>query len=149
MGAVASPCLRSATPADGRGISDLLERSGLPTGDLDTAPAEFVIACVAEQIVGVGALQRAGNAALLRSVAVEPPWQGAGVGRLLVAELERRARAAGVGELILLTLTAREFFARLGYGARSRDQAAPAVQATAEFRSLCPAAAVCMGKSLR
>jgi amino-acid N-acetyltransferase len=149
MCAVASPCLRSATPADARGIRDLLERSDLPTGDLDTAHAEFVIACAAEQIVGVGALQRAGNAALLRSVAVEPRWRGSGVGRLLVAELERRARAAGIGELILLTLTAREFFARLGYRARSRDQAPPAVQATAEFRSLCPAAAACMGKSLR
>ncbi|PKN55232.1 MAG: GNAT family N-acetyltransferase [Deltaproteobacteria bacterium HGW-Deltaproteobacteria-14] len=52
----------------------------------------------------------------LMQMAVEPALQGQGVGRVLVAELERRVRADGVGEI---TLHAREvavgFYERLGY----------------------------------
>jgi amino-acid N-acetyltransferase len=139
---------RSAGAADANAIHDLLERSGLPTDDLGTARPEFVIAEHAGTIIGIGALERFGTAALLRSVAVEPQWRGFGVGRWLIAQLEQRARAAGIDELILLTLTARDFFARLGYGAKSRERVPAAVLASAEFRSLCPASAHCMAKTL-
>lgn len=148
MSSVANPTLRSATAADLKALRDLLERSGLPTSDLGTAHPQFVIATRDSRIIGVGALEHFGGAALLRSLAVEPRWRGSGVGRQLVAELERRARAAGVMDLILLTLTARDFFARLGYSAKDRAQVPPAVLESAEFRSLCPASAVCMWKAL-
>src|SRR5579875_2075601 len=101
--------VRSAGPADAEPIRDLLERSRLPTADLATSRPDFIVACEGERIIGAGALERFEGAALLRSVAVETPWRGSGIGRLMVAELERRARAAGARELILLTLTAREF----------------------------------------
>jgi amino-acid N-acetyltransferase len=140
--------LRSAAAADAPAVHALLERSGLPTSDLSTARPEFVVAECDGQIIGIGALERCGKAALLRSVAVEPQWRGSGVGRLIVDELERRARAAGVAELVLLTLTARDFFTRLGYDAKPREQVPRAVLDSAEFRSLCPASAACMAKSL-
>ena len=148
MSTVANLTLRAATEADDPVIRDLLERNGLPTGDLSTARPQFVIATHDDQIVGIGALERFGDAALLRSVAVEAPWRGSGVGRLIVAELEQRARAVGIGELILLTLTARDFFERLGYAAKHRAQVPHAVLNSAEFRSLCPASATCLGKRL-
>lgn len=148
MRPVANLILRTAGEADAKIIGDLLARSGLPTGDLITARPEFVLASSAGQIVGIGALEHFGAAALLRSVAVEPQWRGTGVGRLLIGELERRARAAGVSELILLTLTAADFFRRLGYGAKDRDRVPEAVLASAEFKSLCPASAICMAKAL-
>jgi|SRR5215469_1248511 len=146
MSSVANLTLRSATEADAEVIRDLLERNGLPTSDLSTARPEFLIATHNHQIVGIGALERFGNAALLRSVAVETQSRGSGVGRLIVAEIERRARAVGIAELILLTLTARDFFHRLGYAAKDRTQVPPAVLNSAEFRSLCPATAICMAK---
>jgi amino-acid N-acetyltransferase len=145
---IGNPTFRTATAADARSIHGVLERSGLPTSDLGTARPEFVIALGAEQIVGVGALQRFGNVALLRSVAVEPQWRGSGVGRSIVEELERRAASTGIAELILLTTTARDFFGRLGYGAKPREQVPPPVLDSAQFRSLCPASAVCMAKNL-
>lgn len=148
MSPSSDPTLRSATTADAAGIRRLLEHSGLPTSDLATAQPEFVIADSSGQIAGIGALQRFGPVALLRSIAVEPQRQGSGVGRLIVAELEQRARAAGVGELILLTLTARSFFERLGYRAKPRDQVSSSVLTSAEFRTLCPASAACMAKTL-
>ena len=126
----------------------MLQRNGLPTADLGIARPEFVIAAHADRIVGIGALERFGDTALLRSVAVEAQWRGSGVGRLIVGELERRARAVGIGELILLTLTARDFFQRLGYAAKNRAQVSPAVLDSAEFRSLCPASAMCLAKSV-
>ncbi|HVS78599.1 MAG TPA: arsenic resistance N-acetyltransferase ArsN2 [Steroidobacteraceae bacterium] len=149
MASAEPPTLRTAAAADAQSIHALLERSGLPTGDLGTARPEFIVADDAGQIVGSGALQRFGKVALLRSVAVEPRRRGTGVGRSIIEELERRARAAGIDELILLTMTARDFFERLGYHPRSRDRVPPPVLDSAEFRSLCPASAVCMAKSLR
>lgn len=139
---------RTAKEADDTAIRDLLERSGLPTSDLSTARLEFVLAINAGQIVGIGALERFGGAALLRSVAVEPQWRSSGVGRLLIDELERSARSAGVSEIILLTLTAADFFRRLGYGTKDRARIPAAVLDSAEFRSLCPASAICMAKRL-
>lgn len=148
MTAAAKLTLRTPTTAEAEVIRSLLHRSGLPTGDLGTAHPEFVVATHHGQIIGIGALEHFGNAALLRSVAVEAQSRGSGVGRLIVEELERRARHAGIGELILLTLTARDFFERLGYSAKERGEVPAAVRGSAEFRSLCPATAVCMAKAL-
>lgn len=148
MSDISDLTLRTASAADAQTIHDLLQRSGLPTSGLSTARPEFVVAERAGQIIGVGALEHFGTAALLRSVAVEPQWRGSGVGRWIIAELEQRARAAGIDELILLTLTARDFFARLGYDPKSRDRVPSAVLGSAEFRSLCPASAHCMAKNL-
>ncbi|HJS89587.1 MAG TPA: arsenic resistance N-acetyltransferase ArsN2 [Steroidobacteraceae bacterium] len=140
--------LRAATPHDAAAIRDLLERCRLPTDDLATSHPEFVVACAGARIIGTGALERFGEVGLLRSVALEAQWRGAGVGRLIVEELERRASASGVRELILLTLTARAFFERLGYSEKDRAQVSPAVRESAEFRSLCPASALCMTRNL-
>lgn len=148
MSPAAGLTLRAATAADARSIRELLERCGLPTSDLDAARPEFVVASTEERIIGVGALERFGRAALLRSVAVEPHWRGSGVGSVIVEELERRARTAAIGELVLLTLTARNFFERLGYREKSREQIPGPVLDSTEFRSLCPASAACMAKSL-
>lgn len=140
--------LRSATAADADSIRGLLERNGLPSSDLRTSRPQFIVACEGARLVAAGAIEPFGDAALLRSLAVDAQWRGAGVGRLIVAELERRAQAAGISELVLLTLTARDFFAHLGYDARERSQVPGAVLDSTEFRSLCPACAHCMAKNL-
>lgn len=93
--------------------------------------------------------KRFGAAALLRSVVVEVGARGAGVGHLIIQELERRARAADVTELILLTQMAKPFFERQNYRTIERASVPPAVQASEEFRSLCPESATCMAKTLR
>ena len=140
--------LRDATPEDGERIRALLTSNGLPTSDLASCGAEFIIACQGTNVIGAGALQRFGAAALLRSVAVEPGHRGLGVGRLIVLELESRASALGVLELVLLTQTAESFFACQGYDKSDRASAAQSVQASDEFRVLCAASATCMVKSL-
>jgi amino-acid N-acetyltransferase len=146
---MANPLVRTAIARDAASIRVLLELDGLPTADLVSSEAEFVVACQGMRIIGAGALQRFGAAALLRSVVVEVGARGAGVGHLIIQELERRARAADVTELILLTQTAKPFFERQNYRTIERASVPPAVQASEEFRSLCPESATCMAKTLR
>jgi amino-acid N-acetyltransferase len=65
---------------------------------------------------------------------------------MLVEHLELRARQTGVSELVLLTQTAKDFFQRRGYQIIERPSAPASVQASQEFRSLCPSSAFCMVK---
>lgn len=130
-------------------IRALLECSGLPTSDLESARPEFALMRENGRIVAAGALQRFGSSALLRSVVVAPDRRRGGLGRAIIGELERVARAARIHRLVLLTQTAVEFFAREGYEVIERSSAPKDMQGSEEFRSLCPGSATCMEKSLR
>lgn len=140
--------LRAADSRDTQGICLLLQRNGLPTSDLASSRPEFVVAHEGADLVGAGALERFGAVALLRSVVVTAERRGTGLGQRIVRELEQRARASGVEELVLLTQTAAPFFERHGYRVIERGTADSAVQASEEFRSLCPASSICMLKAL-
>ncbi|HEV2228567.1 MAG TPA: hypothetical protein VGR86_06375, partial [Steroidobacteraceae bacterium] len=94
------------------------------------------------------ALEPFGSAALVRSVVVAGDRRSAGLGRAIVQELEKVARASRSGTLILLTQGATEFFAQPGYRIIERIGVPQDVRQSAEFRSLCPASATCMMKVL-
>ena len=129
------------------GVRALLESSGLPTSDLLISKPKFVVACDGARIVGAGALEIFGSAALLRSVVVSEELRGSGLGRTIVRELERIAGIIGVRELVLLTQTAKPFFKHQGYGVIERGEAPQAIRGSEEFRLLCPASATCMSKA--
>jgi amino-acid N-acetyltransferase len=141
--------IRLATVQDFARIAALLGANDLPTADLEDSQPEFLIAEDGAELIGVGGLQRFGSTALLRSVAVIQEKRGSGLGGELLRHLEHHAAERGVEQLILLTETARDFFARHGYQTVERADMPPEIQATSEFRSLCPASATCMAKSLR
>ncbi|HTO43902.1 MAG TPA: arsenic resistance N-acetyltransferase ArsN2 [Burkholderiales bacterium] len=138
----------AASAEDLIAIRALLERSGLPTSDLESARPEFALIREGGRVVAAGALQRFGSSALLRSVVVDSDRRGSGLGRAIVGELERLARTAQINRLVLLTQTAVEFFAREGYRVIERSSAPEDMQGSEEFRSLCPSSATCMEKSL-
>lgn len=140
--------LRAAAEEDLAVVRRLLEQAGLPTSDLATSKPKFTVLWDDGRIVGAGALEPFGSAALMRSVVVAGDRHGAGLGGIMVQELEKVARAARIGCLILLTQTAAEFFARHGYRIIERSDVPQDVQESAEFRSLCPASATCMMKVL-
>jgi amino-acid N-acetyltransferase len=140
--------VRGAAAEDLIVIRALLQRSGLPTSDLESARPEFAVVRENGQVIAAGALQRFGSSALLRSVVVAPDRRGSGLGQAVVRELERMARATQVGRLVLLTQTGAEFFARQGYRVIERGTVPPDIQGSEEFRSLCPSSATCMAKSL-
>ena len=122
-------------------VAALLDAHGLPTEDLTAAMLEdFVVAEAAGTPNGVVGLQRAGDVALLRSLAVVHDARGQGLGAALVAEAEARAAAAGVTALYLMTTDAAPFFARLGYAPVARAEAPAGIQATAQFSTICTSA---------
>ena len=140
--------IRLATDRDTEAIEALLRNAGLPTADLARARPLFLVATEGDSLVGVAGIERFGEDALVRSVAVVPARRSQGVGRALIAQLEERAKQDGAKQLILLTETAQAFFLRAGYGAIDRMEAPSAVRASEEFRSLCPQSATCLAKHL-
>ena len=129
-------------------VLDLLRRNHLPEAGLAEHAANLLVAVEHGRIVGSAALEIYGDAALLRSVAVEPALRGRGLGVALTRAALDRARERGGRAVYLLTETAAEFFAGLGFRPIPRAEAEPAVGASAEFTTACPAGATCMVVSL-
>jgi amino-acid N-acetyltransferase len=143
------PTIRYSQGADLGAVLVLLQGAGLPTADLTGAPGLHLWVLEAqESLVGVIGMERFGARALLRSLAVAPSYRHRGLGHQLVARLESDARADGVEQLVLLTETAEEFFSAIGYEPIDRRYVPEEIQQSPEFRSLCPASAVCMSKPL-
>lgn len=136
--------LRHARPNDWPAVAALLTRAGLPLDGAHAHLDDFVLAFRGTRLAGCAGLERYGQAALLRSVAVSAPERGAGVGRALVARALDHARAAGAREIVLLTETAADYFARLGFAAIAREAVPEAVRASAEFTGACPETATVM-----
>jgi amino-acid N-acetyltransferase len=130
-------------------VLTLLQGSGLPTADLPGIAGLRTWVVESEtSLTGVIALERFGAEGLLRSLAVVPEHRHRGIGRELVAQLERDAGADGVTRLVLLTETAEAFFRAIGYAPLARNSVSIAMRQCAEFRSLCPVSATCMAKVL-
>lgn len=140
--------LRRADEADLPYVERLLERNGLPTGDVRSKPGCFYVVYDGEDRVGIGGLETDAPVGLLRSVVVDRSVRGRGYGRRLCERLEAEARSAGVETLYLLTTTASGFFSGLDYAEIDRADAPESVRRTTQFDDLCPTTATCMRKSL-
>ena len=140
--------LRAVLPDELPCIRAMLSAATLPTEDLGGGAVQFIVADSEDGVVGAIGLETFGNVGLLRSLVVRPELRGVGIGGQLVIALETHARENNVDQLVLLTQTAAPFFTARGYGAIDRKDAPHSVQSSAEFRSLCPASATCMIKSL-
>jgi amino-acid N-acetyltransferase len=138
----------SARDAELPGVLVLLERAGLPPDGLSDHLATTLVARDASSIVGSAALELYGDAALLRSVAVDETWRGRGVGQQLTRAALDLARRHGVDTVYLLTETASDFFPRFGFQLIARADVAPAVQQSVEFTSACPASAAVLALDL-
>lgn len=141
--------LRPAHDVDVARIEALLAMAQLPTDGLAQCYGDFVVAEAAGTIVGAGGMERCGaGAALLRSFVVAPAHRGQGIARRMHDALVQRARATGIDTWYLLTTTAQDYFARLGFSAVARDSAPPDIRATQQFRQLCPASALLMRRAV-
>jgi amino-acid N-acetyltransferase len=127
----------------------LLESAGLPSADLTEAQLEHFFYCGSKHapnaLIGI---ELYGVDALLRSLWVAPEARSEGVGSGLVEHVEDYARAQGVGRVYLLTTTAETFFEQLGYQRIERGAVAAAIQASREFRELCPSSSALLFKAL-
>ncbi len=128
-----STVVRLAQTADAEGISQVI-LAALHSSNARDYPAEVIarvagnftpeavlglltrrvvlVAVQGEEIVATAAL----DVNVVRSVFVNPALQGRGIGRMLMIEVELRAREAGVTVLsVPSSLTAEPFYTRLGF----------------------------------
>lgn len=136
--------LHPAGPDDLGRVRGLLDAAGLPTADVGDGSATFVLARAGGEVVGTGGLEVRGDAALLRSVAVEESARRAGHGTAIARRLAAVARALGVRGLYLLTTDAAGFFEALGYERVDRAAVPDPIRETEQFAGLCPDSATPM-----
>ena len=134
-----------ADAADLSEVLALLEEVDLPKEGVAEHFGEFFVARDGDKLVGCVGQERYGNVALLRSLAVSPNLQGSGLGKALTARLLDEARASGVHEVVLLTTTARDFFARhFGFAEAQRREFNEAFAHSPEWQLPRCSSAVCM-----
>lgn len=138
-----------ASTADFAQVRALLLACKLPESDLNLSHMDdFLVLRSADGLAGCVGLERAGNAGLLRSLAVAPESRSVGLGDVLLRAIEARAATAGIQRLFLLTTTASDFFLVRGYLPCPRSDAPETIRSTTEFASICPASATCMTRPL-
>ncbi|WHS58604.1 arsenic resistance N-acetyltransferase ArsN2 [Pseudomonas sp. G2-4] len=129
-------------------LRNALTLAGLPVDDL-TLPGRRFFSFNQHGIeVAFGGIEGSGAERLLRSLVVLEAQRGRGTGAAVLDVLEAFAKSEGVGRLHLLTDSAVAFFTAHGYQARDRSLAPASISATAQFKTLCPASATYLSKSL-
>lgn len=96
------------------------------------------------RVVGMAAIEPRGDVGLLRSVVVSPDVRGHSLGRRLVRYMIDHARHLGLKKLFLLTTTAEDWFAGVGFVRIDRGGVPEALKASAEFSGACPDTATVM-----
>ena len=130
-------------------VKNLLASLDLPTEDLaPLTSVKFFGVLDVDSLVAVVGLELYGKVGLLRSLAVLPSRQTAGMGKQLVRHAEAIAMQYEVEKLYLLTTTAEAFFKRLAYQPALREGAPEPIRATSQFSGLCPASSAFLMKQL-
>lgn len=142
--------LHFAAASDETRIKELLKDCGLPWEDITVHHLRnFFVLKDEKGLIGIIGMEVFDRVALLRSLAVRTQDRNRGFASELMKRTEEYAQSIGVHALYLLTMTAADFLARRGYQRLNRSLAPALLRETEEFRSLCPASAVCMVKYLK
>ncbi|MGB3493726.1 MAG: arsenic resistance N-acetyltransferase ArsN2 [Elainellaceae cyanobacterium] len=140
--------LRNAKRADLPLIQSWLRQNSLPDSDVSDVLDGLFIMQHQNVDVGIGGIEAYAPDGLLRSVVIAEPFRGKGYGKQLCHLLVNQAIAQNITTLFLLTETAPQFFASLGFEPIERQSAPTSLQGTTEFSQLCPASAICMKRNL-
>ncbi len=135
---------RNATRADWSAIAQLLRDSELPLDGAENHLNGFLLAFQGPALAGCAALERYGESALLRSVAVDKAHRGRGLGQELTRRMLGAAGEDGIRSVVLLTTTAASFFKRFGFEPIDRHDAPKPIHASEEFQGACPDSATTM-----
>ena len=126
----------------------LLATADLPLAGAEAHLSDFFLAFRDDVLIGSAGLERYGDTALLRSVAVTASERGHGLGQALVQQVLAYAASLGVCQVVLLTTTAADFFVRFGFRPISRAEFPRSAQMSVEFQEACPASATAMSLEL-
>ncbi len=137
-----TPTLRPAVPADRERIDALLRDASLPTDGLRTE--DVIVALHDGTVVGAIALERFGDAAMLRSLVVAPEHREQSHGKRLVIAALEVGRWSGALEIHLLTEEAQRFFAPFGFEPVSGQIVKDACAASSLIENQCCTTATAM-----
>jgi amino-acid N-acetyltransferase len=129
-------------------VAALLEREQLPLDGLRQHFENAIVARAGNRIVGCLALEMYEGGALLRSVAVDAEYRGAGVGTQLTHAAIHLATRRLIPAVYLLTTTADSFFRKFDFEIVDRADVPRSVTASEEFAHACPSAAIVMRRFL-
>ena len=110
------PPRTSVMPGTPDDVEPLLTACGLPLDGL--ADTKLVVARIDGEVVGCAGLEQWNERALLRSVAVDARFRGQHIGEALIADRIAFAKSnleVGAASISLLTTSAADFFAKLGF----------------------------------
>lgn len=128
--------LTPALPGDVGAVLDLVSAVHLPTAGIAESMAYFWVAREGERLVGTVGLEVYDDLAFLRSLAVTPARQHAGLGRALTETALAYLTTRQFRAVYLLTTTAEAFFTRHGFALLARDEVPASVQRSVEFQGV-------------
>jgi UDP-N-acetylmuramate: L-alanyl-gamma-D-glutamyl-meso-diaminopimelate ligase len=128
--------IRPARRADMPAIRRALALTGLEEPARDEQQGNFFVLRNEDGGVGCVSLEVLGDDAILRALAVDPKFRGAGYGWMLADMAVSLARSRGVRRIYLLTATASDFFAaKFGFRVVDRSTLSRQVAASETFTS--------------
>lgn len=136
--------IRPAVATDRPAVEALLASEALPVAGVAEHFSGFFVAEASGSIVGSAGLEVHGRSGLLRSVVVASRHRSQRTGRALVARVMDDATARGLDAVYLLTTTAAEYFAAIGFERLPRDAMPEPLFESAELRGACSPSAVAM-----
>jgi 4-nitrophenyl phosphatase len=139
------PHLRPAAGPDLAHVANMLHAGGLIAGAARERLARTIVAEADRgRPIATASWDIAGDAALLRSVAVADDCRRSGVGTLIVAGALRRVYEQGARDVYLVTENAEKFFASCGFKTIPREELPPAIAEHPQVVRECPANAPAM-----
>ncbi len=137
--------IRPAHREDMAGVRRVLELTNLEEPARDEQQGSFYVLRNEDGTVGCVALEVLGDDAVLRALAVDPKFRGAGYGWMLADMAVSMARWRGVRRIYLLTANASDFFAaKFGFRVVDRSTLAKQVAASETFTRAADAQQVAM-----
>jgi amino-acid N-acetyltransferase len=138
--------ISKAEPAALEEILSLLDAVNLPHDGVAEYLDGFLVARDgAGRLVGCIGMERHDGLGLLRSAAVTPELQRSGLGTKLTEAVLQDGARQGLSEVLLLTSTARDFFAKkFGFAVTGRDAYDKRLAQSPEWRLPCCSSAVLM-----
>ncbi len=140
--------VEKATAGDLSAIKGILSNVGLPYEDVGEHLDNFFVARQGNAVIGTVGMEVYNGAALLRSLAVEESQRNKGIAKSLYNKLVEHIESKGIQQVSLLTTTAEQYFARLGFEKVRQENIPAFVKNTKEYRLYCPSHAVCMVKTI-
>ena len=123
----------------------LLRLNHLPTEDCVEQAANFCAIYDGDELIATGGLEpTSARFGLLRSIVVQDKHRGKGLARKMTMHLLQQAKIDGRVAVFLLTETATDYFATVGFQSVARDAVPEEITLTRQFSSLCPDSASCM-----